>query len=87
MQFHKSFSCPAGVKTNYHYYRKQHCGGPDGEINASLRYLSQRFTAANRVCMGVLNDIGTEASEMFPGTFPARKLFLTNIRAEDILCL
>ena len=35
-------------------------GGPDGEINASLRYLSQRFTMPNRVAMGVLNDIGTE---------------------------
>lgn len=40
-------------------------GGPDGEINASLRYLSQRFTMPNRVAMGVLNDIGSEASEMF----------------------
>lgn len=35
-------------------------GGPDGEISASMRYLSQRFTMPNRVCMGVLNDIGTE---------------------------
>lgn len=35
-------------------------GGPDGEIGASLRYLSQRFTAPNRTCMAVLNDIGTE---------------------------
>ena len=35
-------------------------GGPDGEMSASLRYLSQRFTAPNRICMGVLNDIGTE---------------------------
>ena len=35
-------------------------GGPDGEIGASLRYLSQRFTAPNRICMAVLNDIGTE---------------------------
>ena len=32
-------------------------GGPDGEMSASLRYLSQRFTAPNRICMGVLNDI------------------------------
>lgn len=35
-------------------------GGPDGEINASLRYLSQRFSAPNRTCMAVLNDVGTE---------------------------
>ena len=35
-------------------------GGPDGEIGASLRYLSQRFTMTNRKAVGVLNDIGTE---------------------------
>ena len=29
-------------------------GGPDGELAASLRYLSQRFAKA------ILNDIGTE---------------------------
>lgn len=40
-------------------------GGPDGEINASLRYLSQRFTMPNRKAMGVLNDIGTEATVIF----------------------
>lgn len=35
-------------------------GGPDGEMGASMRYLSQRFTAPNRTVMGVLNDVGTE---------------------------
>ncbi len=35
-------------------------GGPDGEIGASLRYLSQRFAAPNRVCAAVLTDIGNE---------------------------
>lgn len=35
-------------------------GGPDGEIGASLRYLSQRFTMPDRTSMAVLNDIGTE---------------------------
>lgn len=42
------------------YYLFRHKGGPDGEINASLRYLSQRFSAPNRTCMAVLNDVGTE---------------------------
>lgn len=40
-------------------------GGPDGEIGASMRYLSQRFSMPNRKIMGVLNDIGREAPEMF----------------------
>ena len=35
-------------------------GGPDGEMGASMRYLSQRFSAPNRMTMGILNDIGTE---------------------------
>ena len=35
-------------------------GGPDGEMGASMRYLSQRFTAPNRIVAGVLNDVGTE---------------------------
>ena len=35
-------------------------GGPDGEIGASMRYLSQRFAAPNRVCMAVLTDVGNE---------------------------
>ena len=35
-------------------------GGPDGELGASMRYLSQRFTAPNRVCMAVLTDVATE---------------------------
>lgn len=35
-------------------------GGPDGEINASLRYLSQRYTMPNGMQKAVLTDIGTE---------------------------
>lgn len=35
-------------------------GGPDGEISASMRYLSQRFTMSNRMAMAVLNDVATE---------------------------
>jgi len=35
-------------------------GGPDGELAASLRYLSQRFTMPDSVTKGLLTDIGTE---------------------------
>ena len=35
-------------------------GGPDGEMGASMRYLSQRFAMPNRQAMGMLTDIGTE---------------------------
>ena len=35
-------------------------GGPDGELSASLRYLSQRFTMPMPELKGTLTDIGTE---------------------------
>ncbi len=35
-------------------------GGPDGEMAASLRYLSQRFSTPYREVSGLLTDIGTE---------------------------
>lgn len=35
-------------------------GGPDGELGASLRYLSQRFTMPDERSKALLTDIGTE---------------------------
>ncbi len=35
-------------------------GGPDGELGASLRYLSQRYATPYKECIGILTDIGTE---------------------------
>lgn len=35
-------------------------GGPDGEVGAALRYLSQRFSMPYKEAIGVLNDVGTE---------------------------
>jgi spore coat protein JC len=35
-------------------------GGPDGELAASLRYLSQRYTMPYKEVAGLLTDIGTE---------------------------
>lgn len=35
-------------------------GGPDGELGASMRYLSQRYTIPYREIAGLLTDIGTE---------------------------
>jgi spore coat protein JC len=39
-------------------------GGPDGEMAASLRYLSQRFSMPTDQAKGTLNDIGTSDTEM-----------------------
>ncbi len=35
-------------------------GGPDGELGASLRYLSQRYAMPYAELKGILTDIGTE---------------------------
>lgn len=40
-------------------------GGPDGELGASLRYLSQRYAMPYPELSALLTDIGREASEMF----------------------
>lgn len=41
-------------------------GGPDGELGASLRYLSQRYAMPYPELKGLLTDIGTV------GSFPHR---------------
>jgi spore coat protein JC len=38
-------------------------GGPDGELGASLRYLSQRFAMPYPELKGLLTDIGTRQLE------------------------
>lgn len=35
-------------------------GGPDGELGASMRYISQRYSMPYREVSGLLTDIGTE---------------------------
>lgn len=40
-------------------------GGPDGELGASLRYLSQRYSMPYPELKAILTDIGTEEAEMF----------------------
>ncbi|WP_352400555.1 manganese catalase family protein [Anaerotignum sp.] len=47
-------------------------GGPDGELGASLRYLSQKFTMVTPEAKATLNDIATEEfahSEMMATIF------------------
>ena len=40
-------------------------GGPDGELGASLRYLSQRFGMPDKKSKAILNDVGTEELRTF----------------------
>ncbi len=53
-------------------------GGPDGELGASLRYLSQRYSMPFDELKGLLTDIGTEASKLFHSdVFASRISFFT----------
>ncbi len=49
--------CGSPFYIGYIFFR---LGGPDGELGASLRYLSQRFTVPYPEVKAILTDIGTE---------------------------
>jgi spore coat protein JC len=40
-------------------------GGPDGELGASLRYLSQRYSMPYAELKGLLTDIGISLAVMY----------------------
>ena len=48
------------ISVVFGFYNSQLYGGPDGELGAAMRYLSQRYSNTNRKVAGVLTDIGTE---------------------------
>ena len=50
------------MENNHH---KTHFGGADGELAASMRYLHQRYSMPYKEVVGILTDVGSEASEMF----------------------
>lgn len=54
---------PTFTSLSYHHLFWQY-GGPDGEMSASMRYLSQRFAMPYKIAKGTLTDIGSGASEM-----------------------
>ena len=39
-------------------------GGPDGEMGASMRYLSQRYATTNRKVAGILTDVGVSVLKL-----------------------
>ncbi|MBD5536799.1 MAG: spore coat protein CotJC [Lachnospiraceae bacterium] len=39
-------------------------GGPDGEMGASMRYLSQRYATPYREVSGLLTDIGVSVAKL-----------------------
>ena len=61
--YEKKLQYPVKIKTPNPALAKfilSQYGGPDGELGASLRYLSQRYTMPYPELKGLLTDIGTE---------------------------
>ncbi len=61
--YNKMLQYPINIKTTDPRLAKviiSQYGGPDGELAASLRYLSQRFGMPDENAKAILNDIGTE---------------------------
>ena len=61
--FEKRTQVPVVIKNRYpklaSYILSQY-GGPDRELGAALRYLSQRFSQTDKRAIAILTDIGTE---------------------------
>lgn len=61
--YEKKLECPVKIKTPDPKMAKviiTQYGGPDGELAASIRYLSQKFSMITPQAIATLNDIGTE---------------------------
>jgi len=62
-QYEKKLQYPVNIKNPNAKLAKaimSQLGGPDGELGASLRYLSQRYVMPYAEVKGLLTDIGTE---------------------------
>ena len=61
--YNRTLQYPVKIKTRNPEMAKviiSQYGGPDGELGASLRYLSQRFGMPDNKSKAILNNVGTE---------------------------
>ena len=61
--YEKKLQYPVKIKNPNPKYAQiiiSQLGGPDGEVGASLRYLSQRFSMPYDKVVGILTDVGVE---------------------------
>ena len=61
--YEKQLQCPVKIKNTNPALAKliiTQYGGPDGELGASIRYLSQRFSMPLPELKATLTDIGTD---------------------------
>lgn len=65
--YEKRLQYPVNIKTpnaKLASYIISQYGGPDGEMGASMRYLSQRFSVSNPRVAGLLTDIGVSVTKL-----------------------
>ncbi len=61
--YEKKLQYPVNIKckdVRFAKYLITQFGGPDGELGAAMRYLSQRYTMPTGKSKALLTDIGTE---------------------------
>jgi len=61
-------------------------GGPDGELSASMRYISQRYTMPYNEVAGLLTDIGTEELAHMEIVSSVIYQLTKNLSVEEIEC-
>lgn len=61
-QYQKRLQYPVNIKNKNPKYAQiiiTQYGGPDGELGAAMRYLTQRYDQPSNEVKGILTDIGT----------------------------
>ena len=70
--YEKRLQCPVNIKeTNAKLAQAimSQYGGPDGEMGASMRYLSQRYAMPYKECKAVLTDVGISVTKLHTSSF------------------
>ena len=86
-QYEKKLQFPVNIKNTNPEMAKfiiSQYGGPDGEIGASLRYLSQRYSMPYREVAGILTDVGTEELAHLEMVATIVRQLTRNMTIEDI---
>ena len=68
-EYQKKLQIPINIKNpnaDLAAYIISQYGGPDGELGASMRYLSQRFSMKDDMAKGLLTDIGLSVMILLP---------------------
>ena len=85
--YEKRLQYPVNIKTpnaKLAQYIISQYGGPDGEIGASMRYLSQRYASPYREVSALLTDIGTEELGHFEMVATIVHQLTRNLSMEEI---